>query len=246
MTESEWLNSIDPHAMVEFLRVSHGPDERRYRLFACACVRRVWPLAGSDSRDAVCLAEQFADGGATEADLAVALRKAESVTGPRARSYAVAVAWAASWTVAHSRGPSPHVTPTPGWLAAYRASGHARDAAVRRAASDAQKSGGQVKAVMREVRDAEQRAQAALLRDVMGNPYRPRPHLDAAWLAWNDGAVAKMANTIYDDRRFTDLPLLADALEEAGCTNQDILGHCRNGGEHVRGCWVVDLLLGRE
>ena len=42
------------------------------------------------------------------------------------------------------------------------------------------------------------------------------------------------------------MPILADALEDAGCTNQDILNHCRGGGEHVRGCWVVDLLLGKE
>ena len=55
-----------------------------------------------------------------------------------------------------------------------------------------------------------------------------------------------MAQLIYDDRAFDRLPLLADALEDAGCTDADILAHCRNGGEHVRGCWVVDLLLGKS
>jgi hypothetical protein len=51
---------------------------------------------------------------------------------------------------------------------------------------------------------------------------------------------------IYDDRRFQDLPILVDALEEAGCANVDILGHCRGPGPHARGCWVVDLILGKE
>ena len=67
-----------------------------------------------------------------------------------------------------------------------------------------------------------------------------------AWLAWNDGTIRKMAQVIYGDRAFDRLPLLADALEDAGCTDADILGHCRTPGEHVRGCWVVDLLLGKS
>jgi hypothetical protein len=70
--------------------------------------------------------------------------------------------------------------------------------------------------------------------------------LDPAWLAWNAGTVRKMAQAIYDDRAFDQLPILADALEEAGCANRDILDHCRSGGDHVRGCWVIDLLLGKE
>ena len=58
--------------------------------------------------------------------------------------------------------------------------------------------------------------------------------------------MATMARTIYEQRSFADLPILADALEDAGCHNEDILGHCRQPGEHVRGCWVVDLVLGKE
>ena len=70
--------------------------------------------------------------------------------------------------------------------------------------------------------------------------------LDPSWLAWNDGAIRKMAQAIYDARAFDRLPLLADALEDAGCTDAAILSHCREPGEHVRGCWVVDLLLGKS
>ena len=87
--------------------------------------------------------------------------------------------------------------------------------------------------------------QALLLRDVVGNPFR-RPEIDPAWLSWNDGKVSKIAQVFYDERTFDYMPLLADALEDAGCDNADILRHCREPGEHVRGCWVVDLLLGKE
>jgi hypothetical protein len=93
--------------------------------------------------------------------------------------------------------------------------------------------------------DAERAAQCPLLRDIFGNPFRPVP-LHPAWLAWNDGTVPKLAQAIYEERAFDRLPVLGDALEEAGCTDADILSHCRSGGEHVRGCWVIDLLLGKE
>ena len=83
-----------------------------------------------------------------------------------------------------------------------------------------------------------------LLRDVFGNPFRLLS-VQRHWLTWNDRTIPKLAQTIYDDRRFDLLPILADALEEAGCDNADILAHCRGPGPHVRGCWVVDLLLGK-
>lgn len=86
--------------------------------------------------------------------------------------------------------------------------------------------------------------QARLLRDIFGNPFRPVA-VESSWLAWNDGTVVKMAQGIYDDGAFDRLPVLADALEDAGCHNTDIHDHCRRPGQHVRGCWVVDLLLGK-
>jgi len=91
---------------------------------------------------------------------------------------------------------------------------------------------------------SEKRVQANLLRDIVGpNPCRP-PVFNPCWLRWNDNAVVKVARRIYDKRSFEGLPILADALEEAGCTNRDILAHCRREGPHVRGCWVVDRCLG--
>jgi hypothetical protein len=94
-------------------------------------------------------------------------------------------------------------------------------------------------------REGEWKRQAALLRDIFGNPFRPLA-INPAWLAWNDGTVPRIAQAIYDERAFDRMPVLADALEDAGCTEPYILDHCRQPGEHVRGCWVVDLLLGKE
>src|SRR5262249_39746048 len=84
-----------------------------------------------------------------------------------------------------------------------------------------------------------------IIRDIFGNPFRPST-LNPTVLTCNGGTVPKLAQAIYDGRTFDQLPILADALEEAGCINPDILAHCRQPGVHVRGCWVVDLLLGKE
>jgi hypothetical protein len=71
---------------------------------------------------------------------------------------------------------------------------------------------------------------------------RRRP--DPDWLTREGGQAVRIARAIYDERRWGDLPVLADALEEAGCTDREILDHCRRPGEHGPGCWVIDLLLG--
>jgi hypothetical protein len=84
-----------------------------------------------------------------------------------------------------------------------------------------------------------------LFRELLGNPFCPVA-LDPAWLAWNDGVIPRLSRALYDDSAFERLPILADALEEAGCTDAVILDHCRSSGPHVRGCWVVDLLLGNQ
>jgi hypothetical protein len=104
---------------------------------------------------------------------------------------------------------------------------------------------------------SEESEQAALMRCVWGNPYRPAS-LDPAWLAWKERTIPKLAQAIYEDR---DLPsghldvsrlgILADALEDAGCSDAGcsdagLLGHLRGPGPHVRGCWGLDLILGRE
>ena len=88
----------------------------------------------------------------------------------------------------------------------------------------------------------EQSIACNLLRDIFSNPFRPIT-ADPAWLT---PTVQSIAAAIYQDRAFDRLLILADALEEAGCTDADVLLHCRRPGEHVRGCWVVDWVLGKE
>ncbi len=90
-----------------------------------------------------------------------------------------------------------------------------------------------------------ERIQLPFVRDVFGNPFQ-KVRIDSVWLAWNDATVPRIAQAIYDERAFDRLPILADALEDAGCDNADLLAHCRGDGPHVRGCWVVDLLLGKS
>jgi hypothetical protein len=79
-----------------------------------------------------------------------------------------------------------------------------------------------------------------IVRDVIGNPFH-NVTLNPAYLSWGDATIPHLAKFIYDEYRFEELPILADALEEAGCANGEILEHCRLPGPHVRGCWIIDL-----
>ena len=83
---------------------------------------------------------------------------------------------------------------------------------------------------------------ADFLRDIFGNPFRPVAFVPE----WRTSSAVALADAMYQSRDFGPMPILADALEEAGCTNADILSHCRGDGPHVRGCWVVDLVLGKS
>jgi len=89
---------------------------------------------------------------------------------------------------------------------------------------------------------AESRLHLAYLRDTFGNPFRSV----AFDPAWRTSTVVALAEQMYDSRDFSAMPILADALQDAGCDSDDILAHCRGDGPHVRGCWVVDLVLGKE
>jgi hypothetical protein len=244
VTEAEWLACRTPKSMLDWLVERSGEERlhsytRKLRLWACACVRRCWELLGDESgRKAVVVAERFADGLADEQELDAARATVEAAVqtmpagppGHWARYYSRETP--ASLV---SRGMHPEAmwaAGEAGNLAGYYAGNP--DVPHPVAAPEATAA-----------RFTEAAAHCALLREVIGNPFRPvRPN--PSWLSWNDGVAVKLARVIYEERRFADLPILADALEDAGCTDADILGHCRSGGEHVRGCWVVDLLLGKE
>jgi hypothetical protein len=124
------------------------------------------------------------------------------------------------------------------WETAGRSWGHPAELAVL--AADVQKH--LPRGIVPHGSPVEDVCQVALLHDLFGNPFRPVSS-DFAWRSWGGGIVPDLAQTIYDSRCFADLPILSDALEEAGCSNADLLGHLRGGGPHVRGCWALDLLL---
>ena len=236
MTEAEWLACTDPTPLLEFL--GDRASSRKLRLFAVACCRRIWPLiTEAHCREAVEIAERFADGSVTaEVQEAAHLaaervrREVEDTEAPLFSGVAYATAHAASST-AHDKGTV--------WLACRAAANAA--CAAGHALSEQGASENEVAAATQ----AESAAQAPLVRDLFGSPFRHAP-LDPAWLAWQDRTILKLAQAVYEGRAFDRLPVLADALEEAGCTNTDILNHLRGPGPHVRGCWPLDLLLGKE
>ena len=228
MTEAEWLTCGNARTMLTFL--GGKPGERKLRLFTCACWRQRWPEP-TDPRSAwaVAAAERYADGLCSWAAVKAAHEEASLCL--RAAGQALDEA---------------------GWgtdRAAFRA---AQDRHRAACATEWATAGGNIFAAEHVLRLAQEGATkkqragfADLVREVFGNPFRAAP-VDPAWLTWHGGLLVSMARRMYDGRDFADMPVLADALEEAGCTDASILDHLRSPGAHVRGCWAVDLLLGKE
>jgi hypothetical protein len=229
MTEAEWLACPDPQKMLEFLRGK--ASERKLRLFVCACCRRIWhKLTDKESRRAVEVAERLADGQADPAEVAAARAEIEELLRLGQQQ------WAEVSQFDEATYLYGYVHQWPIILAQSAVGENVTTEWVNLAGSIANTD---------EAARAEWTAQAALLRDIFGNPFHPAS-ITPAVIAWNDGTVVTLARAIYDERAFDRLPVLADALEEAGCDNADLLTHCRQPGGHVRGCWVVDLHLGKE
>jgi hypothetical protein len=197
------------------------------RLLACACCRQVWDLLRApDSRRAVEVAERYADGAAS----AVELGRARANAIKAADSGEHQAAWAAYWAATtKASGPLWNAFAAAGGAMTRRAAaGFAYDHA---AAWDASQAMGN-------------RDQVALIHEVVGNPFHPAlPR--AEWLTWGNGTIPAMARAIYEERAFHLLPILGDALEEAGCADPRWLEHSRDPrGQHVPGCWLLDALAG--
>jgi hypothetical protein len=96
--------------------------------------------------------------------------------------------------------------------------------------------------VRRSLIHYEQVEQITLAHDIFGNPFRSVPFSPE----WRTDTAISLARQMYEAREFSAMPILADALQDAGCDDVAILEHCRGAGPHVRGCWVVDLVLGKE
>jgi hypothetical protein len=256
MTEQDWFSCTEPQQMVKFLREGGTGSERKCRLFACASARRIWHLL-ADQRlgEAIAVSERHADGRATDRDLGAAVGAAHRARRKRDD------AWRAAYDAARYRPGRGFSNADSAVLYAISAVGSAVVPVVPPTAVSYFEGDRLVteeipmspaRAAWNAAVASEKAAQAVLLRDVFGALFHPVP-IDPAWLAWNDGTVVKLAQAAYEHRDLpsghldtTRLGILADALEEAGCSAPDILGHLRGPGPHVRGCWAVDLLLGKE
>ena len=245
MTEQEWLANTDPQKMLEFLRGK--ASERKLRLFAVACLRAALGATVAEGepvhhalrvgRRLLLACERHADGAAGDHELAAARAEAEAVLR------------------------SPHAAEESfGWEVncALRAAGPAEGLPAQLAVLRAEYAdywagmwtfyGGTGEEWQQHHDEALGRIslqQCQLLREIVGNPFCPAA-VAPAWLAWDGCTAPKLAQAVYDERAFERLPLLADALEDAGCTDAELLGHLRGPGPHVRGCWALDLLLGME
>jgi hypothetical protein len=225
MTEAEWWACADSRPLLE--EVSHKTSDRKLRLLICACCHRVWDLLADDrSREAVEVAERYADSSANRDDLIAARRKADA-----------AYQWARK-----QHGPAAFRIFCAAHLAlqatsiAKKVRFDPRENEFMRGAKERQEK-------------TERKARSNLIRDIIGNPFQP-VHINSAW---RTPTVLALAQDAYDQR---DLPagtlnpdrlgILADALEDAGCSEVALLEHLRGPGPHVRGCFAVDAVLGKE
>jgi hypothetical protein len=240
MNEAEWLAGPRLHYMVSFL-ISRSND-RRHLLFGCACCRQVWDsLQHEAARKLVERCEAFADGDISEADFKAGADPAlfadleahfRGFGGPgqlsaRALHAIKGARWLAEDNFRMSTGAS-GVAQETGKQARVDFIPTPQHPITRKGPALPPDQG-------------HEQEQVRLLRDIFGNPFRPV----AFSPSWRSDTAVTLARQMYKLRDFSAMPILADALEDAGCDSAEVLGHCRGPGPHVRGCHVVDLVLGK-
>jgi len=243
MTEAEWLACADPEPMLLHL-VDKGSD-RKLRLIAVACCRRLWPQYKDErSRAMLEMAERYADRQASEEEYSAAYHAAgqaeEADEDPKAADSVVA----ASYDPYFWRSPIGN----PFGLYSRPLAKHAErasDGVASHVADEATNPGlplAEYNAAWQARYAEELSCHCVLLRDIIGNPFRP-VQADPRWLT---PEVVALAQAIYEQRTFDRMPQLAALLRGAGCDHQEILDHLSGPGPHARGCWALDLLTGRS
>jgi hypothetical protein len=241
MTEAEWLTCSDPQKMLLLLLEKGRVSDRKVRLFLVASCYRIWDLLSHEhSRQAVLTVERYADQLASSDELASAGRHAIT---------ACAELEQAMWRVT-DEGFQLFDGPSPGTEEEIDAAIQKETLATKLAhasllptvATESDPASYPHLPLLDYADELVLGDWACYLRDIFGNPFR-WVTLDPCWLT---PQTVVLAQAIYDDRAFDRFPILADALEDVGCTNADALDHCRQSGKHVRGCWVVDLLLDKK
>jgi hypothetical protein len=222
ITEKEWFAAKSVVPLREWVKDHLKTALRKQRLFATACCYRLWDhLKDERSRKAIEASEKFADGMINKKAL---------------------IAARISATAAARKAPEPPVNSGVSWTpedaAQILANLNVSDMLI---ACTARVLYATANLGLR-TRRAEEAEQAKLIRDVFGNPFRPAV-FDASW---RSDTVLSLAKGMYGSRDFSAMPVLADALQDMGCEATDILNHCRDESiPHVRGCWVVDLVLNK-
>jgi hypothetical protein len=257
MTEAEWLECSDPYPMLESLRGK--ASDRKLRLWGCACCEQIRHLYPHSSYSlAVATAERFADGLAAPEELrrhrerVVVEYEGRFSSTPRSVAAIQGKVLEAVCAVASSE--RSHLEYALWFNVALALEGRRLEEVHRENASSlleewleaTSEYAHDFKYFLRWADIDPRPYLISLLYDIIGNPFRPSPPLPHTVLAWNDGTVRRISEGIYEERAFDRLPILADALLDAGCDNDDLLAHCRSDGPHVRGCWALDLILGKE
>ncbi|OGZ65963.1 MAG: hypothetical protein A3D34_01695 [Candidatus Staskawiczbacteria bacterium RIFCSPHIGHO2_02_FULL_33_16] len=248
--EQQWLDPENTSENMLRLVRRMGLSRRKYRLFINACCRSVWSsMIDERCRETVEVADRYIEGISTDKEAYGALHGVNNANQE-----------ALSATEDNIMNSSLQISLT--YLAArsilWINNGDYEDdlswagamATVGDLTSVKQYLAKRFRGSHRSEADTlEMRSQGNLLRDIFGDTSKYNPFskekivIDPTWLTANGGAVPRLAETIYNERSFKDMVVLWDALEEAGCTNEEIRKHCQGDGQHVRGCWVIDLIL---
>jgi hypothetical protein len=226
MNEQIWVTSPHPSLLITHIQKSlratrTKKGRRQLRLFGCGCCRLIWPyLTNVQATRAVEVAEQFADGSAGKSELEKAMRALQPATmGGYMPNDPGAQARTAACMAIETVSAQALVAAEGMLMFPLPLAGY-------------RGSSNEANALI-----------ADLLRDIFGNPFRK----EAFDKKWRTDTAVSLARQMYESRDFGAMPILADALQDAGCDNEDILSHCRDANTtHVRGCWVVDLVLGKE
>lgn len=243
MKEHDWLTCEESIWLLEFLK--QRASVRKLRLFAVACCRRIEHfLSDEQCQKGVNVAEKFADSEATVLELETSRQTIsqllnqlpEPFVGEQEPDDALILRWDALEVVRCA-------TKTELSGAVFDSE---CDTAVALVASGCANLAGAncIGYADRAVeRGREYSRQTDILRDIFGNPFRPPPPIEPSLLT---PAVVALAGDIYQQRAFERLPDLAAALEAGGCRDSELLDHLRGPGPHVRGCWALDLVLGKQ
>lgn len=220
MTEHEWLNSADLES-----KLAHAPSfasNRKLLLFSCACCRRVWDKLDSLlCHPLVEAAERFADD----------LRHSSELTEIGQEL----------WEFVQSEKAADRVKCWSAFGAAFSLR-YAPSWSVKHTSIVANSIRRSVGTACPDLAIQEMQQQVSLLCDILGNPFR----LSSFDPRWRTSSVLDLVQTTYASRSFDLMPILADALMDAGCADEETINHCRREGGHVRGCWVIDLTLGKS